>query len=185
MAQAPESVASGLYTMSSAVPGSTSVHEFEETVAEKLRAILQRADMLAKRGSSRAHARDYDDVWRVIGAYQGRLDLIDFASLLREKCALRGIEYEGPDTFFQARMLSEVEQTWESVARPARSRASCLRDRDRWTPASRGPRFGQGAVTRSCPERPREAWSLTVNMNLGDDVRATAAGQLEAGTTAR
>ena len=34
MAQDPEPVASGLCAMSSVVPGSTSVHEFEETVAE-------------------------------------------------------------------------------------------------------------------------------------------------------
>ena len=89
------------------------VYSLEETVAEKLRAILQQADMLARRGWSRSRARDYYDLWRVLGTYRDRMDFTDFVSLLREKCAVRGVEFEGPDDFFQSPMLAEVERTWQ------------------------------------------------------------------------
>ena len=38
------------------------VYSLEEVVAEKLRAILQQADMFEKRGWSRSRARDYYDL---------------------------------------------------------------------------------------------------------------------------
>ena len=88
------------------------VYSLEETVAEKLRAILQQADLLARRGWSRSRARDYYDLWRVLGAYRERMDFTAFVSRLREKCAVRGVGFEGPDDFFQGPMLAEVEQTW-------------------------------------------------------------------------
>ena len=89
------------------------VYSLEETVAEKLRAILQQADLLARRGWSRSRARDYYDLWRVLGAYRERMDFTGFVSLLREKCAVRRVGLEGPDDFFQGPMLAEVERTWQ------------------------------------------------------------------------
>ena len=88
------------------------VYALEETVAEKLRAILQQADMLASRGWSRSRARDYYDLWRVLGTYRERMDFTGFVPLLRQKCAVRGVGFEGPDDFFQGAMLAEVERTW-------------------------------------------------------------------------
>ena len=88
------------------------VYSLEETVAEKLRAILQQVDLLARRGWSRSRARDYYDLWRVLGAYGDRMDFTAFVSLLREKCAVRGVGFEGPGDFFQSPLLAEVEQTW-------------------------------------------------------------------------
>lgn len=89
------------------------VYSLEETVAEKLRAILQQVDLLARRGWTRSRARDYYDLWRVLGAYRERMDFTGFVSLLREKCAVRGVGFEGPDDFFQSPMLAEVERTWD------------------------------------------------------------------------
>ncbi len=89
------------------------VYSLEETVAEKLRAILQQADMLARRGWSRSRARDYYDLWRVLGTYPERMDFTGFVQLLREKCAVRSVGFEGPDDFFQGPMLAEVERTWD------------------------------------------------------------------------
>ncbi|MXY87660.1 MAG: nucleotidyl transferase AbiEii/AbiGii toxin family protein [Dehalococcoidia bacterium] len=89
------------------------VYSLEETVAEKLRAILQQADMLARRGWSRSRARDYYDLWRVLGTYRDRMDFTGFVPLLREKCAVRGVGFEGPNDFFQGPMLAEVERTWD------------------------------------------------------------------------
>lgn len=89
------------------------VYSLEETVAEKLRAILQQADMHASRGWSRSRARDYYDLWRVLGTYRDRMDFTGFVPLLREKCAVRGVGFEGPEDFFQSAMLAEVERTWD------------------------------------------------------------------------
>ena len=89
------------------------VYSLEEAVAEKLRAILQQAEMLARRGWSRSRARDYYDLWRVLGTYRDRMDFAGFVPLLREKCAVRGVGFEGPDDFFRSPMLAEVERTWD------------------------------------------------------------------------
>ena len=94
------------------------VYSLEEIVAEKLRALLQQADMFERRGWSRSRARDYYDLWRVLGTYRDGMDLGDFDSLLREKCAVRSVSFTGPDGFFHAAMLAYVEETWEQWLGP-------------------------------------------------------------------
>jgi predicted nucleotidyltransferase component of viral defense system len=94
------------------------VYMLEEVVAEKLRAILQHAEQLEERGWSRSRARDYYDLWRILGAYRNQLDISDFMSLLREKCSLRNVTFEGPDDFFQERILAYVERTWDDWLGP-------------------------------------------------------------------
>ena len=50
------------------------VYSLEEIVAEKLRAILQQADLeFERRGWIRSRARDYYDLWRVFGAYNSSI----------------------------------------------------------------------------------------------------------------
>ena len=88
------------------------VYSLEEVIAEKLRAILQQADMFEKRGWSRSRARDYYDLWQVLGTYREQMDLTDFRSLLHQKCARRGVAFEGPEDFFHSRMLAYVGDTW-------------------------------------------------------------------------
>ncbi len=88
------------------------VYSLEEVIAEKLRAILQQADMFERRGWSRSRARDYYDLWQVLGTYREQMDLTDFRSLLQQKCALRGVTFEGPEDFFHSRMLAYVGDTW-------------------------------------------------------------------------
>ena len=94
------------------------VYPLEEVVAEKLRALLQQAAMFEARGWSRSRARDYYDLWRVLGAYRDQMDLVGFDSLLREKCAVRGVSFAGPGDFFHDRMLAFVEETWEQSLGP-------------------------------------------------------------------
>ena len=88
------------------------VYSLEEVIAEKLRAILQQADMFERRGWSRLRARDYYDLWQVLGTYREQMDLTDFRSLVHRKCALRGVDFEGPEDFFHSRMLAYVGDTW-------------------------------------------------------------------------
>ena len=88
------------------------VYSLEEVVAEKLRAILQQADMFERRGWSRSRARDYYDLWQVLSTYREQMDLTDFRSLVHQKCAVRGVDFEGPEDFFHSRMLGYVGDTW-------------------------------------------------------------------------
>ena len=94
------------------------VYSLEEIVAEKLRALLQQAELFERRGWSRSRARDYYDLWRVLNAYRDGMNLGDFDSLLREKCAVRSVSFAGPDDFFHAAMLANVEETWEQWLGP-------------------------------------------------------------------
>jgi len=87
-------------------------YSLEEIVAEKLRAILQHARALENRGWVRSRARDYYDLWRILGASPTRLDVSNFEALLREKCATRNVSFSGPDSFFPEAMLAHVEKTW-------------------------------------------------------------------------
>lgn len=90
------------------------VYSLEEIVAEKLRAILQHAEALKERGWSRSRARDYYDLWRILGTYRGRLDLSDFPSFLRQKCVVRSVAFTGPESFFPEALLSGIEGSWDS-----------------------------------------------------------------------
>jgi len=94
------------------------VYALEEIMAEKLRAILQHAEKLQQRGWSRSRARDYYDLWRVLGAYREELDLSGFCSFLRDKCALRKVSFTGPEDFFLHPMLGYVEKSWKQWLGP-------------------------------------------------------------------
>ena len=94
------------------------VYALEEIVAEKLRAILQHVDKLAERGWARSRARDYYDLWRVLGTYQDGMDRSDFSAFLREKCSVRDVNFTGPEDFFQEPMLRYVEKTWDQWLGP-------------------------------------------------------------------
>ena len=94
------------------------VYPLEEIMAEKLRALLQLAQMSEMRGWSRSRARDYYDLWRVLGTYRKQMDLAGYDSLLEEKCAVRGVDFAGPGDFFHKEMLAYVEETWEQWLGP-------------------------------------------------------------------
>ena len=94
------------------------VYALEEIVAEKLRAILQHVEMLQERGWTRSRARDYYDLWRILGAFQERLDFSGFSDFLRSKCTVRNVSFDGPEDFFQETMLNYVEKTWQQWLGP-------------------------------------------------------------------
>lgn len=94
------------------------VYSLEEILAEKLRAILQHVTKLEQRGWSRSRARDYYDIWRMLDTFRDQMDLTDFSSFLRNKCAIRCVDFTGPDDFFQGPVLAYVEKTWEQWLGP-------------------------------------------------------------------
>ena len=88
------------------------VYSLEKMAAEKLWAILQFANMLERRGSRRSGGRDYYCLWQVFGTYGEQMDLTDFPSLVHQKCAVRGVNFEGTEDFFHSRRLRYVGDTW-------------------------------------------------------------------------
>ena len=94
------------------------VYSLEEVVAEKLRAILQQLNRLESGRWIRTRARDYYDLWRVLGAYQANMDPNYFNSRLHVKCAMRGVHFEGQEDFFHDRMLADVGRGWEHSLGP-------------------------------------------------------------------
>lgn len=128
------------------------VYSLEEIVAEKLRAILQHAEMLNERGWSRSRARDFYDLWRILGSYRDQMDFADFAPFVAAKCAVRQVTFIDAEDFFQPAMLAHVQGTWnrwleplvpdlppfETVIgnlRPQIERLLSREDRRRWTGA--------------------------------------------------
>ena len=94
------------------------VYSPTEVVAEKLRATRQQLARLENRGWMRNRARDYYDLWRVLGNYWDRLDLVDFRAHLHDKCRLRNVDFEGPEDFFDQRIVDDVKQGWENSLGP-------------------------------------------------------------------
>ena len=93
-------------------------YALEEIVAEKLRAILQHQEKLEARGWSRSRARDYYDLWRILGTYRDQMDLSDFSGFLHTKCAARKVLFKDAADFFAEPMLSYVEKTWDQWLGP-------------------------------------------------------------------
>lgn len=88
------------------------VYSLEEVVAEKLCAILQNTERVRRRGWGRPRARDYYDLWRVLGDYAREMDFTDFDSFLREKCSKRDLAFRGAEDFFDKSMLAFVKSIW-------------------------------------------------------------------------
>jgi predicted nucleotidyltransferase component of viral defense system len=94
------------------------VYSLEEIVAEKLRAILQHVEALSERGWSRSRARDFYDLWRILGTYQDQMNFEDFAAFLAVKCTVRRVTFVDADDFFQPALLAHVESTWRQWLAP-------------------------------------------------------------------
>ena len=76
-------------------------YSLEEIIAEKLRAILQHTIKLKQRGWSRSRARDYYDIWRILNEYKKTMNLRNFSTLLKEKCAIKNVTFEKLEDFFE------------------------------------------------------------------------------------
>lgn len=94
------------------------VYSLEEIVAEKLRAILQHGRRLEERGWSRSRARDYYDLWRILGMFKSQLKLTDFRGFLNKKCAIRNVAFSSHEDFFQQEMVTYIGQTWQQWLGP-------------------------------------------------------------------
>ena len=94
--------------------------------------------MFERRGWSRSRAREYYDLWQVLGTYWEQMDLTDFRSLVHQKCALRGVDFEGPEDFFQSGMLVYIGDTWGQWLGPLVPGLPPFRDGDQQPPTACG-----------------------------------------------
>jgi len=86
----------------------------DEIVAEKCRALLQTHAKLQARGWNRPRARDYYDLWRILGTFRAELDLSRIRQCLDAKCVVRDVAYTGLDDFFTPLLVGEAQRAWES-----------------------------------------------------------------------
>ncbi len=144
------------------------VYSLEEIVAEKLRAILQHLRSLERRGWVRSRARDYYDLWRILGAFRDRLDVSGFSVFLREKCALKDVAFSGP----RASSRKRCSRTWR---RPGSS------GWDLWCPTSRRTRPWSMSSARRSPHRSTPKRSLDTSPDAGTSTNSVHGAENRAG----
>lgn len=93
-------------------------YPLEEIVAEKLRTLLQTHQKLVTRGWNRPRARDYYDLWRILGDYGEGLQKPLIVDLLNRKAAYRAVSWHGLDDFFTKELVSEATRTWDASLGP-------------------------------------------------------------------
>ncbi len=76
-------------------------YSLEEILVEKMRSILQRGK-----------ARDYYDVWRLLGEKRHALDMSQTRSILGQKCRHKQLGEPQPEDFLQPDLLTEAEMYW-------------------------------------------------------------------------
>jgi hypothetical protein len=76
-------------------------YALEEILAEKLRSILQRGK-----------ARDYYDVWRLLGEKADSLDRQMALRVLRQKCRHKGLPAPIVESFLQPALLEPAAAYW-------------------------------------------------------------------------
>jgi len=92
-------------------------YALEEVVAEKLRALLQMRARLTERGWARPRARDYYDLWQLLCVRRGTVDVDGAAQMLPAKCDVRKVSFEGPDDFFDERVVQRARLDWQEGLR--------------------------------------------------------------------
>ena len=107
-----------LHAYEEPLDATVTTYALEEIVAEKLRAILEHAKRLEERGWARSRARDYYDLWRILGTYHDAMDFTNFKGLLQRKSAVRDVTFTGADDFFAPAVLDHVRATWDSWLGP-------------------------------------------------------------------
>ena len=65
-------------------------------------------------GLKSPRARDYYDLWKILGSYRDGLDLSDFASFLKQKCDIKDVKFDNVDSFFDPRVVAQAKQSWET-----------------------------------------------------------------------
>jgi predicted nucleotidyltransferase component of viral defense system len=89
-------------------------YQVEEVVAEKLRCILQTCRKI-DRGTLGAttRARDYYDLWNLLGNFGETLDTEALRRVLEEKCRVRRVSWKAWTDFMRPDLVALVREGWE------------------------------------------------------------------------
>lgn len=89
-------------------------YALEEIIAEKYRGILQNQQHLQDKGWIRSRVRDFYDLWRILNEFKQTINLTDFKPFFLEKCKIKGVEFKGPEQFFEnTGYLEKIKKDWE------------------------------------------------------------------------
>jgi predicted nucleotidyltransferase component of viral defense system len=103
-----------LHVYEEPVEGQLLTYSLEEIVAEKMRGLLQWAKKLDEKPFAKARARDYYDLWKILGSYREGLDMSGFAGFLNQKCAIKDVRFDNVESFFDPRVVAQAKQSWET-----------------------------------------------------------------------
>lgn len=93
--------------------GQVRLYDFEELVAEKLRALLQWRQQVRKGRVNISVATAYFDLWWLSHIAPVPRRQRDFLGLFKEKCAWRNVSYETLDDFFDYELVWLAMESWE------------------------------------------------------------------------
>lgn len=90
-------------------------YALEEIVAEKLRALLQSRDSLAKRGWGASRVcRDYYDLWWILSREQS----VGIPALVAKKCAERKVSFQSAEEFTSPSLIDTARREWDRQLSP-------------------------------------------------------------------
>jgi len=88
-------------------------YDLNEVVAEKIRALLQFSKKLHERGWARSRVRDDYDLWSILSTYKEKIDTEALPELVHQKCAAKGIVFNGIEDIFNNTLMKNAQQEWE------------------------------------------------------------------------
>jgi len=93
------------------------VYSLVEITAEKLRALLQSKARLHDRGWGASRVcRDYYDLWNLLQL--PGIKSPNLIPLVEQKCAVRGVSFEGPHAFISDDLLAVASSEWQQQLLP-------------------------------------------------------------------
>ena len=95
----------------------TKAYQLPEIVTEKYRALIQILERLRAKGwGANRVCRDYYDLWWILSKV--KIDITNIPSLLKKKCAVKGVTYTNPEIFFDNALIEVAQKEWEKLLIP-------------------------------------------------------------------
>lgn len=95
------------------LPGRVVCYSLEETVCEKLRALLQNEERRKRRAWVRPRCRDFYDLWTLLRRPHSGFDAGAVRRALPEKCTARSVEFRTWEDFVPEPLVALVVDAWK------------------------------------------------------------------------
>lgn len=93
-------------------------YSLEEIVCEKIAALLSFSKKLHERGWGRSRARDYYDLWRILGSHMASLNKESILSVIQKKCSRKSIEFKSVNDLFDEKLMADFDRSWNLWVEP-------------------------------------------------------------------